>query len=135
MDSKKNLYHDDSMFKGATPETFEKARRLRKNMTPAEKKLWNELKNKKLSGYKFRRQHPVHLFIVDFYCHELELIIEVDGKYHDNTEQIKKDQERTELLKFQNLKLVRFTNDEVMNELKSVIEKLESFIKNNPKTP
>jgi len=135
MESGKNLYHDDSMFKGATPATFEKAKRLRRNMTSAEKKLWGELKNKKLNGYKFRRQHPLHFFIVDFYCHELELIIEIDGKYHDKTEQIKKDQERTELLKFQNLKLVRFTNDEVMNELESVIEKLERFIKINPQTP
>ncbi|SKB70568.1 Very-short-patch-repair endonuclease [Salegentibacter holothuriorum] len=131
MESKNNLYHDDSMFKGATPSIFQKARHLRKNTTPAEKKLWNELRNKKLNGYKFRKQHPIHLFIVDFYCHELGLIIEVDGKYHDKTEQIKKDQERTELLKFQNLKLIRFTNDEVINKLHNVLEEIKRLI-NNP---
>lgn len=132
MKSKNDLYHDDSMFKGASPSTFEKAKRLRKKMTLAEKTLWSELKNKKFNGYKFRRQHPIHFFIVDFYCHELGLIIEVDGKYHDNAAQIKKDQERTALLKSQNLKLVRFTNDEVMHEMKNVKEKLEMFISPTP---
>ena len=117
-------YHDESMFKGAPPESFAKAEILRRNMTDAEKLLWQKLKNKQL-GYKFRRQHPLHLFIVDFYCHELKLIIEVDGEYHNSKEQGIADKERELLLKFQNLQIVRFTNEEVLSDLDKVIMKIK----------
>jgi len=132
----RNSYHDNSMFKGAPTSSFEKARWLRKNMTLAEKMLWKRLKNKQVQGYRFRRQHPIHLFIVDFYCHELGLIIEVDGEYHNKKEQLKKDRERTELLKFQDLNLLRFTNKMVLSDLDKVMEEINEFIQkyNNPLT-
>jgi len=75
-----------------------------------------ELENSKL-GYKFRRQHPIHKFIVDFYCHKLKLIIEVDGKYHESEGQKNSDLERSELLTFQGIKIIRFTNEEVLKTL------------------
>src|SRR5690554_91348 len=111
MKASQNPYHDHGMHKGAPASSFIKARHLRQNMTSAEKRLWEFLKEKQL-GYKFRRQHPIHIYIVDFYCHELGLIIEVDGEYHNEAAQIKKDTERSELLKFQDLNIMRFSNDE-----------------------
>ena len=126
---KDNPYHDGSMFKGAPNSAFLKARLLRKNMTAAEKTLWIYLQNKKFEGYKFRRQHPLHLFIVDFYCHELGLIIEVDGAYHETKEQEEEDEKRTELLKFQGLTVIRFTNDEVLADIDSVLTKIKNAIK------
>jgi very-short-patch-repair endonuclease len=97
-------------------------------MTQAEILMWDKLKNKQFKGYKFRRQHPIHRFIVDFYCHELKLIIEIDGKYHDSEEQKNKDLNRTELLVFQGLREIRFTNEEIINNIGSVLKKLEEQI-------
>ena len=125
---KDNPYHDESMFKGAPISAFVKARLLREKMTKAETKLWFYLKNKKLKGFKFRRQHPLHLFIVDFYCHELGLIIEVDGAYHEEQEQIVEDKKRTELIKFQGLRVIRFTNKEVLTDIDCVLLKITEVI-------
>ncbi|MCL8006666.1 endonuclease domain-containing protein [Gelidibacter japonicus] len=125
---KDNLYHDESMFKGAPKSAFLKARLLRNKMTSAEKILWSYLENKKFEGYKFRRQHPLHLFIVDFYCHELGLIIEVDGAYHEIKEQEEKDEKRTELLEFQGLTVIRFTNEEVATDIEIVLTKIKKAI-------
>ena len=98
--SNKHPYHDQGMFKGAPSANFSKAENLRNRMTDAEKLLWEKLKKNQFQGYKFRRQHPVHLFIVDFYCHKLKMVIEIDGKYHETTEQKKLDTERSDILKF-----------------------------------
>jgi very-short-patch-repair endonuclease len=123
-----NQNHDESMWKGAPATSFLLAKRLRGRMTQAEILLWEKLKNKQFKGYKFRRQHPIHHFIVDFYCHELKLIIEIDGKYHDSEEQINKDFSRTELLQFQGLREIRFTNEEIITNIGSVLKKLEQQI-------
>lgn len=120
-----NLNYDESMWKGAPATNFLLSKQLRVKMTQAEILMWDKLKNKQFKGYKFRRQHPIHHFIVDFYCHELKLIIEIDGKYHDSEEQKNKDLDRTELLKFQRLREIRFTNEEIINAIGSVIKKLE----------
>ncbi|MCX7548875.1 endonuclease domain-containing protein [Xanthomarina sp. F1114] len=125
---KKNPYHDKSMYKGAPNRAFLKARLLRNKMTSEENMLWSYLQNKKFEGYKFRRQHPIHLFIVDFYCHELGLIIEVDGPYHETQVQQDKDEKRTELLEFQGLTVIRFTNEEVATEINIVLTKIKEAI-------
>jgi very-short-patch-repair endonuclease len=122
---KDHPYHDESMFKGAPPDSFAKARFLRDNMTDPEKLLWEKLKDKKLKGFKFRRQHPIHIFIVDFYCDKLKLIIEIDGGYHDSKEQKLLDAERSEILEFQELEIIRFTNEEVLENIEFVIRKIE----------
>ena len=75
-----------NMFYGANPNIFEKASELRRNMTSAEKLLWAELKNRKIFKSRFRRQHPIDIFIVDFYCHQNKLAIEVDGEIHSEKE-------------------------------------------------
>ena len=116
------------MFKGAPPTNFIRAKNLRKNMTGAEKKVWEKLKNNQLQGFKFRRQHPIQNFIVDFYCHKLKLVIEIDGKYHDSNNQQKLDKERTSIIKFQKLKVLRITNEEVFKNIDEVIQKIEKEI-------
>ncbi len=125
---KDHPYHDESMYKGAPPDSFVKAKFLRDNMTDAEKLLWERLKDNKLKGFKFRRQHPIHIYIVDFYCHKLKLIIEIDGGYHDSKEQKLLDAERSEILKFQELEIIRFTNDEVLGNIEFVMRKIEEKI-------
>lgn len=96
-----NKYKPDenNMFYGAGSNIFEKATQLRKNMTSAEKMLWERLKNKQVLNYKFRRQHPLANFIADFYCHKAKLIIEVDGGIHETAEQKEYDLGRTNELK------------------------------------
>jgi len=101
------------MHYGATPEIFRRAALLRRNMTFSERKLWNYLKKSETIGFKFRRQHPLSHFIVDFYCHSKKLIIEVDEEIHQNDEQLMKDALREEELKTFNLRILRFTNSEV----------------------
>ena len=73
---------EKSMYYGAKPGTLEAARLLRENMTYPEKLLWEKLKGKQICGLRFRRQHPIDLFIADFYCHEARLVVEVDGEIH-----------------------------------------------------
>ncbi|MAT45224.1 MAG: restriction endonuclease [Anaerolineaceae bacterium] len=100
----------------------ELARRLRKQATPAEKILWHRLWNKQLNGLKFRRQHPIGKYVVDFYCADLRLIIEVDGEIHKN--QYDQDQFREEWLKANGYFVIRFTNQQVINEIESVLSQI-----------
>jgi primosomal protein N' len=95
---------------------------LRTDLTPAEQKLWSYLKNKQIDGFRFRRQHPIERFIVDFYCAEANLVIEVDGEVHQYTQE--EDALRQETLESLGLKVIRFTNDEVFNQLDSVINRI-----------
>lgn len=107
------------MWKGALQSSFLKAQFLRKNETESEKILWGKLKNNQLNGFKFRRQHPIGFYIVDFYCHRLKLIIEVDGEYHNLPEQIEKDKKRTQILESEGLRLIRFSNNEIQKNLEN----------------
>ena len=111
---------------------LEKARELRKRMTESEKILWEELKTKKL-GIKFRRQMPFvfedYHFIVDFYCSEKKLIIEVDGEIHDDQEVKGYDKFREEVFKQDDYKIIRFKNEEIINNLEEVLTKIKSIIK------
>jgi len=103
-------------------ETLEKAKLLRKSETKTERLLWEQLNCKKFYGFKFRRQHPISQFIVDFYCHELKLVIEVDGDIHNIPENKEYDENRTfELEKFE-LKVLRFTNKDVENNMDIVLK-------------
>ena len=110
-------------------EKIKRAKELRKDMTPAERILWEHLRVKRFHGLKFRRQQIIDGFIVDFYCHSLGLVIEVDGKIHD--EQIKYDIERDNILLTKGLHILHFTNEQVINNieavLKAVAEKIEDI--------
>ena len=117
-----------SMFYGADSKTFETARRLRKNATLEEKVLWSRLKNNKVLGVKFRQQHPVRFYIVDFYCHELKLAIEVDGEIHFDIENSEYDKRRTAELENLGITVLRFSNHEVLFNLDLTLEKIQLII-------
>jgi len=107
---------------------YENARINRANSTEAEDKLWQLLRNSK-TGSKFRRQHPIEAFIVDFVCLEKGLIIEVDGGYHNNEEQKLYDKYRTDVLKQKKFTTLRFSNDEVLADSYAIQKKITDFIK------
>lgn len=115
------------MFFGASNLIFENAKFLRKNMTGAEKILWFYLKQNVL-GFKFRRQHPLGLYIADFYCHRAKLVIEIDGSAHDPEEAKKQDKERQRKLEEDGLKVIRFTNHEIHNDIRAVMNSIEKCL-------
>lgn len=106
----------------------DKVRDLRKNSTKAEKLLWEALRNNSL-GFKFRRQYPADKFILDFYCYELKLAIELDGSVHTDKFQKDYDKIRTEKLKELGITVIRFWNNEIEKDLKNVLEKIKYTIK------
>jgi very-short-patch-repair endonuclease len=97
-----------------------RARNLRKNMTEAERKLWNRLRRCQIEGLRFRRQVPFGKYIVDFACFEPKIIIEVDGSQH--ADQLDYDEKRTQYLKMLGYKVLRFWNNEIMNEMDAVLQ-------------
>ncbi len=116
------------MFYGAKGTLFETAEGLRKNMTLAELILWKKLKDRKLFKVKFRRQHPIDIFIVDFYCHQYKLVIEVDGEIHFDPEKKEYDLGRTEELKRFGIRIIRFTNDQIIFDMDKVITEINNTI-------
>jgi very-short-patch-repair endonuclease len=113
----------------AKPEIFSNAKELRKAMTPAEEALWEQLRNSKVIGAKFRRQHPLDIFIADFYCHNKKLIIEIDGGYHDIPEQKEYDEGRTFLLEERGFRIIRFKNEEILNDIETVVLEIKRVLK------
>jgi len=113
---------------GASPETLKVAGNLRRELTPAEKILWIQLRNKQLLGFRFRRQHPIGGFVVDFFCYEAMLVIELDGEVHDTSYQQERDRERTNILKNFGIIEVRFRNEEIMNDLDHVLAKIKEAL-------
>lgn len=120
--------HDEGMWKGAPSDSFTKAQFLRRNETKAEKLLWEKLRNNQLEGLKFRRQHPVNIYIADFYCHKFKLMIELDGDYHNQEEQKQKDEVRTEVLRLNDLNIIRFKNEEVVQDINLVLITIKNKI-------
>jgi len=108
--------------------SLELCRDFRKNSTEAETCMWGILRGRNLNGYKFRRQHPINEYILDFYCSELKLAIEIDGQVHRNPEQLAYDLERTKNLQEIGIPIIRFWNSEVINKLPSVIARITTFI-------
>jgi very-short-patch-repair endonuclease len=121
-----------AIYFGATAELLRLAAELRHSMTPAESILWNALRTKQLGGFKFRRQHPINQIIVDFYCHEARLSIEVNGAVHNNPYQKERDEGRTFLLNQFGIRELCFTNFEVENQLESVLDKIETHLQSLP---
>lgn len=109
---------------GATPEIFRRAKELRHRMTHSEKILWEKLKDKKFNDLKIRRQHPAGKFILDFYCHEYKLAIELDGDVHDNVDVKSRDLGREEELNSLGITVIRFRNSQVLNEIELVFQHL-----------
>lgn len=118
----------ESMFYGASPVIFELAKKLRNNVTTVEMLFWGKLKEH-FPELKFRRQHPVSIYIADFYCHTKKLIIEIDGSVHNLPEVKRNDEIRQKTLENLGLKVIRFTNKEITNNLEQVIQLIEKKLK------
>ena len=129
MDKTNDMHYGSSSF------TFQKAEELRKRMTKAELVLWEELRGKRFMGLKFRRQHPIGRFIVDFYCHKHKLIIELDGSIHDLPEVAENDKNREEEIRDLGLNIIRFTNNQVIEKTPIVLNELQIFIDTIGKNP
>jgi very-short-patch-repair endonuclease len=108
---------------------IDQVRKLRKNQTKAEEIFWELVRNKNFLGLKFRRQHQIGKYIVDFYCHSERLIIEFDGEVHDNTQQKRKDVSRDKYLTSLGNTVLRFRNEELLNNPETVYEKITKIIK------
>ena len=124
-DNKTDPLDISGMHYGARSKIFDNARKLRENMTDTEVMLWQYLRTHPL-GFKFRRQHPVHNYILDFYCHKKRLSIEIDGGYHADGDQRAKDQERTDYLSYIGIKEIRFSNNQIAHHFEEVKSEIRS---------
>jgi very-short-patch-repair endonuclease len=98
-----------------------RARELRQRMTVYERRLWRSLRKNQLRGLRFRRQHPIPPYIVDFYCHSHRLIVELDGTCHGEPKAVNRDQVRTAALEAQGYRVLRFTNQQVSDDTEGVL--------------
>lgn len=110
----------------------ERARELRQNQTPAEAMMWGLVRNRQVADLKFRRQHQIGTYIVDFYCDELSLIVELDGEYHFEPDQIEKDKKREADLRALGFDILRFENKQFMDDPVSVLEEIVAYGSPNP---
>jgi very-short-patch-repair endonuclease len=106
------------------------ARILRRNQTEIEGRLWQHLRNRRLGGFKFRRQHPVIGYILDFYCPEKRLAVELDGSQHDLPDQMDHDQNRTNALENEGIKVIRYWDNEVLQNLDGILEDILAELEN-----
>jgi len=121
---RKRKYRGGYQFAGLT----ERSRELRQKQTPAEDLLWQVLRNRKLLGFKFRRQHQYGDYIADFYCHEARLVIECDGPVHDGKEACFHDQKRDAYMMSMGLKVMRFNNNRVLYDTENVLAEISSYL-------
>ncbi|MGA2506957.1 MAG: DUF559 domain-containing protein [Chitinispirillaceae bacterium] len=107
---------------------FQRTKELRRAMTPAEKILWNNVRNGKIGGVKIRRQQIIDGFIADFYCHKARLVIEVDGTIHENEGHKEYDEQRKKVMEIHGLSEIRFSNDEIMSNITQVVCTLNKMV-------
>jgi very-short-patch-repair endonuclease len=116
------------LHQGKKGTTQEYARELRHSTTDAEQKLWTLLRNRQLKGKKFRRQHAIANYVVDFYCNESKLAIELDGKFHTEPETKEYDKSRTALMNEIGITVLRFWNEEVIRDSEKMIRKISDHL-------
>ena len=119
------------MYYGANQNIQKNAKNLRINETKAEELLWQKLRKKQLLGYKFRRQHPIDIFIADFYCHKAKLVIELDGSIHNLPEIKEKDDSKTFEIEKLEITLLRFTNQEIYTNIENVLQEIKNQLNIN----
>jgi len=113
------------------------ARRLRKKQTEAERVFWLRVRNRRLDGIKFQRQFSIafdvsgkkRFFVADFYCYQFRLVVEIDGSVHEDEEQRKHDEFRTERLEEKGIKVVRFANKMVLSDIEKVLDEIRKYFK------
>ena len=106
-----------------SPQKLQRAKELRQQQTPSEAYVWHNLRGDRLDGFHFRRQHVIDGFIVDFYCHQLRLVVEIVGPIHGFQKEY--DREREHILRQHGLHLIRFMDQEVMQNMDGVLKKLQ----------
>jgi very-short-patch-repair endonuclease len=116
-------------------EMVEHARRLRREQTPAERVLWEALRGRRFRGLKFRRQHPIGCFVVDFYCPAEKLVVEVDGAVHEDLSHRAGDAEREQWLAELGLTIVRVSNDLVLNDMHLALDLIAAAAESRPLDP
>jgi very-short-patch-repair endonuclease len=114
------------------PDILQHARELRATQTDAENLLWNLLRNRRFCGVKFRRQHPVGGYILDFYCHESQLALELDGSGHASPDQAAYDEGRTKALQGADITVLRFWNHDVLKNTEAVLESIHAALFPSP---
>ena len=119
----------------STAKIVQAARDQRRQQTSAEKKLWDALRNRRLAGLKFRRQHPFQQFILDAFCIEHQLEVEVDGDVHNDPAQAGRDAARTEFLQLHGIRVLRFKNEEIENNLEDVLKHIVEATRASPPGP
>jgi very-short-patch-repair endonuclease len=107
-----------------------RARELRQEQTPSERMLWRALRDRAVNGLKFRRQHPLDGFVLDFFCPEAKLCVELDGGIHDTQQE--RDAARTEQFQARGLHVIRFRNEEVEEDLSSVLSRIAKVAARSP---
>ena len=118
--------------KALDPEFLAFVRQLRRDRTDAESLLWSLLRNRRFMGCKFRRQHPVKPYVVDFYCHEARLAIELDGGQHNEPDARAREEQRTTFLEARGIRVLRFWNNEVFNDLDGVLQAIYDALTHAP---
>ncbi len=113
--------------RGTSQEVWQAARSLRLRMTPAEERLWSALQNKQVLGMRFRRQHAVGRYVLDFYCPACKLAIELDGSVHDDRQE--EDAIRTQEIERYGYQVIRFRNEEVMQNLEKVVQQIAEVLR------
>jgi very-short-patch-repair endonuclease len=116
------------MYYGAKPEIIRLAMKMRKNPTEAEFVLWKNLKKLRSEGFIFRRQHPIEFYIADFYCHKVKLVVEADGLIHSFGKTKGKDEGRSGELDRFGIKIIRFKNEEIINNVDLVILRIKNHL-------
>jgi very-short-patch-repair endonuclease len=120
--------NDNQLHLGAKSIDFSNARMHRKTSTEAEVLLWNNLRNRRLKGFKFRRQHPIAGYIADFYCHEERLVIEVDGEIHNLSEHKEYDEGRAFKFELHGIHVIRFRNSEILENIEDVLNRVIAML-------
>ncbi len=120
---------NDNLHNHAGHSTYNIARLLRKQQTEAEEILWQLLRNRKVCNLKFRRQHAFENYVLDFYCHEMKLVIEADGSIHNQPDVKVYDNARTKRLNEVGITVLRFTNDEIEKNPTTIIKTIENWVK------
>ena len=130
----RKVFMKENMFYGANSFVFQRAEELRNRMTPSEEVLWKSIHINEWK-LKFRRQHPIANWVVDFYCHAIKLVIEVDGDVHEADDVKRNDEEREKYLKNLGLTVLRFKNEELFKNKKAVLEKISETIEKLKSSP
>ena len=115
-----------------SPQMLQASRRLRAEATAAEEILWQALRGDRLDGFRFRRQHAIGRFVLDFYCPARKIAIEIDGGVHDEPDQAARDEARTQALEAQGIAVFRLRNEQVVNDVQGAVEQVRKAVSERP---